>query len=103
MIASAVRDIVFKRGMEIWAKISKCLDNTCTTLSHVNHALFNALDKSRFSSGSERRSVKKFFAEGAAKAHQQDVIRHCRYLTDLNGTSKLAKCVQVLVLPSHHR
>ena len=103
MITSKVRDIAFERRMKEWVKISRCLANTCTTLSHVPRADLNSLAGMVSSNWAENDDwLAEQFAEEAAEAHAKDVTRYCRVLTSLKGRSKFAKCVQVWIHLSRH-
>lgn len=45
MIASEVRDVAFERKMKKWIKISRCLANTCTSMSHVSKVNLTSIAK----------------------------------------------------------
>ncbi len=105
LIASKVRDIVFKHRMKEWVKISKCLADSCKTLSHVPEAELNSLALMVSSNYAEDDEwLAEQFADSAAEAHQKDVKRYCKALMNLKGhqgKSRLAKCVRVRIHPSH--
>lgn len=95
-IASEIRDIAYKQRMKEWVKISKCLANTCTTLSHVPQADVDSLALMVSSNYAEDDEwLAEQFADAAYDAHQKAVRRHCGQLMKLNGTSRLAKCAKV--------
>lgn len=99
MIASEVRDITFRQEMKQWVKIGKCLTNTCTTLSHLDQAQLEYLDflaEEPPSRISKKRLADKFFWESAAEEHQGDVGRYCEALSNLEGSSEVARSAQVL-------
>ena len=99
MIASEVRDITFRQKMKQWVKIGKCLTNTCTTLSHLDQAQLEYLDflaEEPPSRISKKRLSDKFFWESAAEEHQGDVGRYCEALSNLEGSSEVARSAQVL-------
>ena len=96
LIASKVRDIAFKQRMKEWVKISRCLANTCTTLSHVPQADIDSLALMVSSNWAEDDEwLAEQFAPEAYEAHQKAVRRYCSHLMNLNGTSRLAKCAKV--------
>ena len=89
-IASKVRDIAFKQRMKEWVKISRCLDNTCTTLSHVPKADIDSLAGIVTSNrAGDDEWLAEQFADEAYEAHQKAVRRYCAQLMNLNRSSRL--------------
>ncbi len=94
MIASKVRDVVFEPKMELWTKISQCLTNTCTTVSHMSES-----DLERTKDISDEQLEKEWYPD-AEDNHQEHVRDYCNRLSMKSSkphrkSSKLAKCVQV--------
>ena len=89
--------------MKEWVKISRCLANTCTTLSHVPGADLDSFAGIVSSSQADGdKWLAEEFADQAAEAHEKDVMRYCRVLTSRNGRSIFAKCVRVCIHLSLH-
>lgn len=102
LIASKLRDIVFRHRMKEWVKISKCLADSCTTMSHVPEEDIQEMAWMGFSKELEDDTwVSETFFERAAQEHQEDIEGYCNDLIYLNGRSRLAKCVRVCTHPSH--
>lgn len=90
IIASKVRDVVFKPKMKVWAQVSRCLANECTNLSHLS------MDYSMFSSNVSKRGLLKLYEASIMEEHQKLVKRYCKMLSNLDGkSSRFAKCVRV--------
>ncbi len=104
MIASKIRDTVFKRKIKLWVKTSQCLANTCTTLSHVPQAELNSLAAIVTSNKMEDEEwLAQEFAEEAHEAHRKEVRQQCHALTNPKNKSKIAKSIKVPIRPSHHK
>ena len=104
MIASKVRDTVFKRKKELWAKPTQYLANTCTTLSHVPQAELNSLAAIVTSNKMEDDEwLAEEFAEEAHEAHVKVVRQYCHALTSPKNNSRIAKSIKVPNSPSHHK
>lgn len=92
MISNKVRDIASKRKTKKWTTVTKCLTNTCDSLFHVSKEDLDMMDQ--FGDLPDEAEYE------AAEAHQKDVIRYCKKLSNLEGSSKFAKCAQVRSRPS---
>ena len=104
MIAGKIRDTVFKRKIEPWVKTSRCLANTCTTLSHIPQAEFNSLAAIVTSNKMEDDEwLEEEFAEEAHEAHRKKVRQYCNALTSPKNNSRIAKSIKVPNNPSHHK
>ena len=104
IIASKLRDIVFKHRMKEWVKFSKCLAHRCMTISHVLEAELNTLAFLVPSNNVESdEGFASPLANNAAETHQEDVEHYRKVLMNLKGKSRLAKCVRVRTYPSHRR
>ena len=87
LIASKLRDIVFKHRMKEWVKIRKCLA-ALTVLGYSSEFEDDEL-------------VSEQFSESLFDEHQRDIKRYCNVLMHLESRSRLAKCVRVCFHPSH--
>ena len=104
MIASKIRDAVFKREIELWVKASQCLANTCTTLSHIPKADFNSLDAIVTSNKMEDDEwLAEQFVEESHEAHKKKVRQYFQALTNPKNNSRIAKSIKVPISPSHHK
>lgn len=89
--------------MKEWVKISRCLANRCTTLSHVPKADLDSFAEMVSSKWAENDEwLAEQFSDEAAEAHEKGVMRYCKVLTTLKGSTKFAKCVKVRIHLSHH-
>lgn len=96
LIASKIRDIAFKQRMKKWVRIERCLNNECTTLSHVPKGKLGSLAGTPSSNhiGDDVRLHEGLSAE-ATCVHQEDLERYSDILANLKGTSRFAECVQI--------
>ena len=92
IIANKVCDVVFETKMDSWTKISRCLNNKCTNVSHMSQSDINfAVSKGRLE------SLEKGYNRDAEDDHQARVREYYAKLWNLGGESKsrLAKCAKV--------
>ncbi|KAL9003046.1 MAG: hypothetical protein Q9188_004058 [Gyalolechia gomerana] len=94
-IGDRVRDAVFQREIKSWAKIDRCLTNTCsTTTSHVSPADRKKLPlptSSTIAAG----PMKKAFSDGSGQCHAERQARCYSMLTKPHSRSKMAKRIRV--------
>ena len=104
MIAGKVRDISFEDEITKWNKISNCLADTCTTMSHIQRTeIRDAILVGRLPADKMKDEdwLADEFAEEANEAHQEFVKDQCNYLMSAKG--KLGRCKRVRkhMSPSH--
>ncbi len=90
LIASFIRDEASTRRRNNWTAVTRCLSNTCDKLSHLSR---NSTDQ--IVRNAVLRYRLRWEAEEAEEAHQECLIRYCKMLSKLEGSSKFARCVQV--------
>ena len=73
-IAGHLREIIFTAEMKSWIKISNCLANTCSIMSHMPHAELDSFGDLFTSNKLEDEEwLEEQFAEDAAEEHQKRV------------------------------
>ncbi len=99
MIASNVRDAIFKQLIKEWIGIGRCLANTCAIRSHISQADRQCFFARVASGMIYDMSLEEYFEDSREVEHKEAVERYCKALTDLNGTGEIAKGVKV---HTHH-
>ena len=89
MIAGNVRDSIFRKKWRTWTRIGKWLSGTYS--SFYAHARLKLND-----SDEDGYTVEEYdAAEREAEEQQKEVKWYCHKLSNLDGSSRFAKCVQV--------
>ena len=95
MIAGRVRDAVAEHQAQKWTRMKGCFSNNCSILSHMLLAELD-MELMIYSHGTDYESYE--LAEmDAEEDHQEALERYCKRLTNLNGSSRFAKCVRVRI------
>ncbi|KAL8765208.1 MAG: hypothetical protein Q9209_007641 [Squamulea sp. 1 TL-2023] len=93
MIANEVRDYEFQRNMKQWVQVDNCLANTCTSLSHATVEEINEIYGFCTNNLREGR-VEEDFEDFAPDRHAETVSDWSYLMENLDGTTKIAKCVR---------
>ncbi|KAL8858736.1 MAG: hypothetical protein Q9178_004824 [Gyalolechia marmorata] len=94
MIASEVRDQSFHRNMKDWVQADDCLAGRCTFLSHISPAENRITGPTCICDVSQCTSNVYTFDKEAKEQHDKTMWKWCCDLVEMNGRTKIAKCVR---------
>ncbi len=95
MIAREVRNVVFKDDVKRWMKAFKCLTQKCSPMSHMTKSDISCWHEC--DEYGHHEDVLDAISEDWTERHNHKVEQWCTNLTNLDGTSRFSKCINVSV------
>ncbi len=98
MIASEVRDQSFQRNMKDWVQADDCLANRCSILSHISRTGSGITGPTCTCDVFPCTSSVDALEEETQEQHDETMWKWSSDLAEMNGRSKIAKCVRVCLI-----